>query len=252
MMKGIAIWIAVFGLIACSNEPKPVVVDEGVGRAAQEVFSTGDNSSTPQGSSGNLGNGHVKVLEVLESDRYDYLKVSESNGKEYWLAARSGDFTVGEEYHYHDGLYKTNYYSTEFDRTFEEIYLVAAIHPVDQRHNASSELPSGHPPVSSSEEIQEIPEGSTSIAEVVRNASSLNGQDVQVTGEVTKVNPHIMNRNWVHLKDGSMDGYDFVLTTTEDIPVGHVVTLKGVLHTDKDFGAGYTYDIIVENASLVR
>ncbi|NVK28068.1 MAG: SH3-like domain-containing protein [Flavobacteriia bacterium] len=234
-------------LVACGNEPKEVSTSEASVRA-QEVFSSGSGTHA-ESSEAALGNGHVKVLEVLNASRYDYLKVAESSGKEYWLAARSGDFQVGTEYHYHDGLYKTNYYSTEFDRTFEEIYLVSGIHPVNGTEN--HEMPANHPPVKVNTPIEQ-PEGSTEIAEVVRNAESLAGKEVQVTGKVTKVNPHIMSRNWVHLQDGSMDSYDFVVTTSEDIPVGHTVTLKGVLSIDKDFGAGYTYDIILENASLVR
>lgn len=240
---------AMTAITACGNEPTPVVT-ESSNEVAKDIFSSSSESALSE-SSGALGEGHVEVLEVLHADRYDYLRVAESNGKEYWLAARSGEFTVGTEYHYHDGLYKTDYYSTEFNRTFDEIYLVAAIHPVSAGEGNARELPANHPPVQVQESVQQ-PEGSISIAEVVRQAESLQGTEVQVTGKVVKVNPHIMNRNWVHLQDGSKDDYDFVVTTTTDIPTGHVVTLKGVLSVNRDFGAGYTYAIILENATIVR
>lgn len=239
-------------LFSCGNEPTQVVVDD-ANQAAQQIFATGGGESSTVAvnhTPSELGQGHVKVLEVLNASRYDYLRVSESNGKEYWLAARSGDYTVGAEYHYHDGLYKTNYHSTEFDRTFDEIYLVSGIHPVDGAENTS--LSANHPPVPTQSAQVERPAESMTIAEVVRKAEELNGQEVQVTGKVIKVNPHIMNRNWIHLQDGSMDSFDFVVTTTEDIPAEHTVTLKGTLHTNRDFGAGYTYDIILENASVIR
>ena len=61
-----------------------------------------------------------------------------------------------------------------------------------------------------------------------------------------------MGRNWIHLRDGSQDDYDFVVTSSSMIPEGHVVTLSGTLNLDKDFGAGYRYDIIVENAQVIK
>jgi hypothetical protein len=61
-----------------------------------------------------------------------------------------------------------------------------------------------------------------------------------------------MNRNWIHLKDGSKDEYDLVITSEHAIPEGHTVTLKGTVALNKDFGAGYKYAIIVEDAHLLR
>jgi tartrate dehydratase beta subunit/fumarate hydratase class I family protein len=36
------------------------------------------------------------------------------------------------------------------------------------------------------------------------------------------------------------------VTTADELKVGDVVTLKGVIHTDLDFGAGYAYKVLVE------
>jgi hypothetical protein len=58
----------------------------------------------------------------------------------------------------------------------------------------------------------------------------------------------IMNRNWIHIQDGTGDQLDLTVTTTENIALGSVVTLKGTIALDKDFGAGYRYDIIMEGA----
>lgn len=60
----------------------------------------------------------------------------------------------------------------------------------------------------------------------------------------------IMNRNWVHLQDGSGEGLDLTITTTENIPLGAIITLEGTIAMNKDFGAGYQYDIIMEGAVL--
>jgi hypothetical protein len=32
--------------------------------------------------------------------------------------------------------------------------------------------------------------------------------------------------------------------------VGDVVTVKGVVHTDRDFGSGYAYKVLIEDAAL--
>jgi hypothetical protein len=65
-----------------------------------------------------------------------------------------------------------------------------------------------------------------------------------------------MGSNWVHLQDGSGDltkGTHDLVVTTQDLPkVGDVVTLKGSLSKDKDFGAGYKYAVIVEKGKIQR
>ena len=73
-------------------------------------------------------------------------------------------------------------------------------------------------------------------------------------GKVVKVNNGIMDRNWVHLQDGSGSAKaktnDLTVTTGAVLAVGDVVMMKGVLATSKDFGAGYAYDAILEQATV--
>ena len=95
-------------------------------------------------------------------------------------------------------------------------------------------------------------EGSIKIKELVENKEKYAGQEVQLSGEVIKVNPNIMGRNWIHLIDGTMDDYDLVITTDINIPEGAFVTLKGQVSLDKDFGAGYFYEVIVEGGAEVE
>lgn len=92
------------------------------------------------------------------------------------------------------------------------------------------------------------------VAEVYEKAEKLDKKTVAVRGKVVKVAKGIMGRNWVHLRDGSGDpakGTNNLVVTTQDVPkVGDVVTAKGTLHKDKDFGAGYKYQVIVEEATV--
>jgi hypothetical protein len=71
---------------------------------------------------------------------------------------------------------------------------------------------------------------------------------------VVKYNPEIMGKNWIHLRDGSGSAADntndILVTSGVQVKVGDVVTVKGTVRTDKDFGAGYAYKVIIEDAVL--
>ncbi len=92
------------------------------------------------------------------------------------------------------------------------------------------------------------------VSETYEKAGKLDKKTVVVRGKVVKVSKGIMGKNWVHLRDGSGDpgkGTNNLVVTTQDVPtVGDVVTAKGTLYKDKDFGAGYLYKVIVEEATV--
>lgn len=41
-----------------------------------------------------------------------------------------------------------------------------------------------------------------------------------------------------------------LVTTMNQARVGDVVTAKGIVRVDKDFGAGYSYKVLIEEAAL--
>jgi hypothetical protein len=92
------------------------------------------------------------------------------------------------------------------------------------------------------------------VAEVINGARTLKDKPVEVHAKVVKYNPGIMGKNWVHLQDGSgkaADGSnDILATTTASTKPGDVVTVTGTVRTDKDFGAGYAYKVLIEEASI--
>jgi len=92
------------------------------------------------------------------------------------------------------------------------------------------------------------------VSEAYGKAATLDKKTVVVRGKVVKVSKGIMGKNWVHLQDGSGDPAkgtnDLVATTQDDPKVGSVVTAKGTLYRDKDFGAAYKYRVIVEEATV--
>jgi hypothetical protein len=204
----------------------------------------------------------VVVTKVLPTKKYVYLNVTE-NGKQYWLATAKQDINVGNTYFYRDGLLKTNFESKEYNRVFDTIYLVSKI--VSQNHsNNPGNLTANFTnteKVGQSSQKEVIPthtdkivqhSGSIKISELVKNPKTYEGKTVQISGKVIKVNPNIMNRNWLHLQDGSKNDYDLVVTTNTFVPEGKNITIKAKVSLDRDFGAGYRYDLILEDGQLIE
>jgi hypothetical protein len=92
------------------------------------------------------------------------------------------------------------------------------------------------------------------LSELFANKANYAGKKVKITGQVIKFSPEIMNKNWVHLQDGteSNGSFDLTVTTMETVAVGAVVTFEGVLAVEKDFGYGYKYDVLLEEAKAVK
>jgi hypothetical protein len=98
------------------------------------------------------------------------------------------------------------------------------------------------------------PAGGSSIADVWAKRVALAGKTVTLNGTVVKFNGGILGRNWLHVQDGSgkaADGtHDITVTTDAAAKVGDVITVTGKVAVDKDFGAGYAYKVIVEEAKI--
>jgi len=96
-------------------------------------------------------------------------------------------------------------------------------------------------------------EGGMSISNIYLNSKDLNGKPVKVRGQVVKVNNEVMDRNWVHIQDGTSGNgeYDLTITTLDQVMKGDIVTFEGTLNLDRDFGAGYVYAVILEDANLI-
>lgn len=82
--------------------------------------------------------------------------------------------------------------------------------------------------------------------------SALSGKQIQVKGKVVKVNNGIMNRNFLHIQDGTgNDGSnDLIVTSQQTANIGDEVMVTGTVVTDTDFGFGYAYPLLVEKATI--
>ncbi|WP_166966175.1 hypothetical protein [Yeosuana marina] len=247
--------------IGCKNEPKVIPITSNTENSpnAPSVFSNSDSSGTDQAMSNEFHS--VVVNEILPTSKYVYLKVTEG-ADNYWIATRSMDAKVGETYYYKGGLLKTNFESKEYNRVFDKVYLVGSLVSANHASMAKSGM-TGDLASAPQNDVQkeDIPmhaekivqhKGSIKIAELVNNPKKYEGKTVQLDGICTKINAGIMDRNWIHIKDGSKDDYDLVVTSDDYVPEGAEFTIKAVVVLNKDFGAGYKYDIILEQGTLVK
>jgi hypothetical protein len=92
------------------------------------------------------------------------------------------------------------------------------------------------------------------IADLLENKKTYSGKSIKVTGKVTKYNPEIMGKNWIHIQDGSeFEGvFDLTITTDQKVEIGDIITFEGKIALDKDFGYGYLYNVLMEEGKPAR
>jgi hypothetical protein len=202
----------------------------------------------------------VTVQEVIHVKDYSYLRVMD-DGSEIWVAVQSSPVEVGKTYYIGGVMEMKNFESKELNRTFETIYFTdkisadAAGIPISDEMKSKEVNIGTTKPVTEKKEVKiEASEGTISIAELFENKAQYNNTIVKLKGEVTKFNPAIMNTNWIHIQDGTNYNGIFDLTLTSDamVEMGDVITVEGKVTLDKDFGAGYFYEVIVENATVEK
>ena len=90
------------------------------------------------------------------------------------------------------------------------------------------------------------------VAVVNQNKATLAGQTISTQGKVVKVNNGIMGKNFVHVQDGTGDANsnNLIVTSKQTANVGDQVTISGVVVVDRDFGGGYSYPLLIEEASI--
>jgi hypothetical protein len=92
------------------------------------------------------------------------------------------------------------------------------------------------------------------IGRLFADKKSFSGKTIRVKGQVTRINEEIMNKNWVHIQDGTeAEGiFDLTVTTTQKTAVGEIVTFEGKIVLDKDFGYGYFYNLLMEDGNILK
>ena len=203
------------------------------------------------------GDHKVTALEVIDVDSYTYLWVDEDGGK-FWMAILSQQIQTGKQYYYKGGMMMYDFTSKQLDRTFDSIMFITdfadeafTTNNVNIKDNKKEKTTTVQKNISI-----ELPRDGLSLRDLFKNKDQHKNKSVIVRGVVVKMNEMIMGKNWIHIQDGSsfQNFHDLTITTKEAIEyaLGDTITFKGVITLDKDFGAGYKYEIIMEEGQLVK
>ena len=240
----------------------------------------GRKGITESSSTGLKAKGVVK--EAMDSGGYTYVLVAQGK-KEIWVAlplieVKKGDEIKVDTVH---ALVMRNFYSRSLNRTFPQILFASrakvggvwlprgkgeyggthTMAPSFNPHGTynmgghTGGFPHGggnfRAPFPAPGSVAKV-KGGYRVAELYEKAETLSGHEVMVRGKVVKFLPNIMGRNWLHIADGSgKDGKAEVAVTTQDeVKPGDLVIVKGKLSANKDFGYGYFYKVIIEDASV--
>lgn len=203
---------------------------------------------------------HVgKVVETLDAKDYTYVLLEKKDGEKHWFAIPAAKVMVGQELELMQGMEMGQYTSKILNRTFENMNFSGGI--VIKEDDESIKKRAHSAIVTETTEAPIKVEKATganafTVEELYVKKAELAGKNIIVRGKVVKVSAGIMGKNWVHLRDGSGDqskGTHNLIVTSKDVPaVGDVVTMTGDFFGDKDFGSGYKYDVIIENAVIKK
>lgn len=210
-----------------------------------------------------------KVVETMNVASYTYLEL-EDKGRKTWYAVPVTKVAPGETLTVRPAFEMTNFRSRELNRTFDRIYFSDGLVTADngaraaalKKAHAAAQQGGSDPHAAAAEPIKEIKVEKASgpnaytVAELYQKRDQLDKQGVDVRAQVVKVSKGVMGKNWLHLRDGSGNAAardnDLVATTEDDAAVGQVIDIHGVVYKDKDFGAGYKYTLIMEEATIKR
>jgi hypothetical protein len=219
-----------------------------------------------------------KVVETMNTAGYTYVLV-DTGTKKVWAAAVEFSVKVGDAVSFPAGEPMENYHSKSLNRDFDTVYFTGGIsvntgattaaattptlpagHPA-LNGGTTPALPPGHPPLTAPPAKVKVDltgikkaAGGQTVAEIFAGKATLAGKSVTVRGKVVKYNAQIMGKNWLHLQDGSGSAdnrdNDLAVTTATAAKVGDTVLVTGKVSANKDFGAGYKYAVILDDAQV--
>ncbi len=197
------------------------------------------------------------VAETMNSGGYTYLRVVAEN-RSVWAAAPETIVRVGEKVRLPKGMAMNNFASKTLNRSFDVIYFIGSFERVEG-DTPQQQVAAAHGAIAKKKESAPLDtsgivkaDGGYTIGELFGDKDSLAGKEVAVRGKVTKFSAAVMGKNWLHLSDGtgSEGSNDLTVTTAAVADVGSTVLVHGTLTANKDFGYGYKYDLIIEDAQV--
>lgn len=180
----------------------------------------------------------VKVITTMNSGGYTYVEYIEGGAKK-WLAGPETTISVGDTVEYSGSMPMSNFTSKTLKKTFDKILFVSSLIVTDGAPIKLSKVENG-----------------VSVEECFKKINTLKDKTVTVKGKIVKLISGVMGKTWIHIQDGTgkadSKNNDLVITTKEskNAKVGAVVTATGKLSKDVDFGSGYFFSVIIQDAKI--
>jgi len=248
--------VSLVAISACSPKPATPATADLTAGASSAPRPESSHAVAAVASAGNSAVG--PVLETMNASSYTYVRVKGATG-DIWAASGTFKVAVGDMVVVPLENPMENFHSDTLKRDFPVIYFATSIRRADEpAGGAAASTAAAAPDETPAQVTEPIPPapGGVSIASVVTGRKAMAGKTVTVRGKVVKYNGAILGFNWVHLQDGSgtaKDGSnDITVTTSSTAAVGDIVTITGTVVLDKDFGAGYNYAVLLQNASVTK
>jgi len=225
-----------------ASSPQPKVVDLAPATAPAPAMANG------------LATG--KVVETIDAGGYTYVMV-EAGAESLWAAGPTTPLAVGDSITFSTLIPMRNFHSKAMNRDFPVLYFVdgfstlggsSAGSAAGNPHASAPTSPASADVGGALEKIEKVAGGYT-IAEALAQKAELAGKPIKVRGKVTKFTPGIMGKNWIHMVDGSGEE-ELIVTTSGTTTLGAVIIAEGALSLDRDFGYGYHYAVLMEDAGV--
>lgn len=193
-----------------------------------------------------------KVAEAMNAAGYTYFLV-DTGSRKVWVAATEFSVKPGDRVTVNDGMPMNNYHSKTLNRTFDVVYFTGSV-AVNGKTAAPAAAVASPAKPATTVDLSNIKraDGGHTVAEIYAAGVKLSGQKVVLRGRVVKFNGGIMGKNWLHVRDGTggEGSNDLTITSQGKAKVGDLVLVTGVLAANRDFGGGYKYPLIIEDATI--
>ncbi len=206
-----------------------------------------------------------KVIQTMNGGGYSYVYLEQADGKKVWVAVAQTNIKVGADMTFKPGVDMGKFESKALKRTFDSVIFSdgvlsggATAEKVDPSKGQGTSPGSAGTAKAGKISVEKATGANAhTVEEAYKNSAKLNKKKVVIKGQVVKFSAGIMDKNWIHIQDGTGSDkkktHNLVCTSkTDTADVGTIVTITGTLIKDRDFGAGYKYPVIIEDAKVTK
>jgi hypothetical protein len=208
-----------------------------------------------------------KVLQTMNASGYSYIYIEQADGSKKWVAVTQTGVKVGDQVVFKPGMEMGRFESKALNRSFDSIIFSEGVlsgasnAPVTDPGKNEGVSPGSQGTIKDKAAKISVPKATgpnaITVGEAFSKSAKLNNKKVVIHGQVVKFSSGIMGKNWIHIQDGTgsekKKTHNLVCTSKSDIAdVGDVVTITGTLIKDRDFGSGYKYPVIIEDAKIEK